>query len=256
MPEGELKNIIKEFQTIGLHEMDNVKLMNRVDTKFTMTIRQLMETLPALTEHYRVLEIDGNLSASYQSRYYDDRQLNFYMDHHRKRVDRFKVRYRKYVESDLAFLEVKHKNKGRTNKKRIQVDDMPNSNNITGDHSDFIKSTGVDYADLQHVLTNEFSRITFVGKKHNERLTFDLNLKFQIGDKSSELKNLVIAELKQERVNRTSPFYKMMKTSLIRPYRTSKYCIGIIHLYGKENVKYNRFKKKLIKLKKISTNVA
>ena len=67
-----------------------------------------------------------------------------------------------------------------------------------------------------------------------------------------KLDNLVIAELKQEFINRNSPFYSLMKKLVIRPYRLSKYCLGTLEVYGTENLKYNRFKEKLRKLRKIN----
>ena len=63
----------------------------------------------------------------------------------------------------------------------------------------------------------------------------------------SELQS-IIAELKQERITRDSPFYKVVREKGMRPYRLIKYCMGIIELYGQENIKYNRFKKKLLRL--------
>lgn len=250
----QLDNTMQLFDPIGLDEMDNVQLMSRVDTKFVLSMDQLLKILPELASEYRMLEIDGSRFPLYESEYYDDKDLSFYTDHHRKKVDRFKVRFRKYVDSDLSFLEVKHKNKGRTDKSRIRVADLPGE--MSGEHEDFLRSTGIKNEDLKHVLTNKFNRITLVAKHHNERLTLDLNLQFNSGDKISKLSNLVIAELKQERMKRNSPFFQKMKDLLIRPYRLSKYCIGIIELYGKDNVKYNRFKKKLLKIKKLRTNVA
>ena len=43
---------------------------------------------------------------------------NFFLDHHNRRVNRNKIRFREYVGSNLTFLEVKTKNnKGKTIKK-------------------------------------------------------------------------------------------------------------------------------------------
>ncbi|MDB2657489.1 polyphosphate polymerase domain-containing protein [Crocinitomicaceae bacterium] len=254
MPTQHLDNIINAFDPIHLEEMNGTALMNRVDTKFVITLDQLIDVLPKLQEHYRILEIEGLRLPQYESEYYDSDSLDFYIDHHRKKVDRFKVRFRKYVESDLSFLEVKHKSKGRTDKRRIMVKDLPGTMNA--EHAEFVNSTGVRQKKLNYILTNKFHRITLVGKNHVERLTFDLNLEFNGNDTTKMLNNLVIAELKQERLSRISPFYKIVKSMLIRPYRISKYCIGVIELYGRENVKYNRFKKKLLKLNKIQANVA
>ncbi|PWL29500.1 MAG: transporter [Fluviicola sp. XM-24bin1] len=254
MPTQHLDNIINSFDPIHLDEMNGTALMNRVDTKFVITFNQLLNILPELKEHYRMLEINGLRLPSYESEYYDSETLDFYIDHHRKKVDRFKVRFRKYVESDLSFLEVKHKSKGRTDKQRIMVNGLPGT--MSDEHADFVRSTGVRQEELNHVLTNSFHRITLVGKNHVERLTFDINLEFVGNNKTKMLENLVIAELKQERLSRQSPFYQIVKSLMIRPYRISKYCIGVIELYGKENVKYNRFKKKLLKINKLQANVA
>ena len=254
MSTQQLDNIIATFDPIHLDEMSGTQLMNRVDTKFLITFPQLIAVLPELKEHYRILEIDHLRLPQYESEYYDNESLDFYIDHHRQKVNRFKVRFRKYVESDLSFLEVKHKNKGRTDKQRIMVKNLPGT--MSEEHAKFVHSTGVDNENLNYILTNKFHRITLVGKKHVERLTFDINLEFSGNNTSKMLNNLVIAELKQERLSRRSPFYQIMKRMLIRPYRLSKYCIGVIELYGKENIKYNRFKRKLLRIHKLQTNAA
>ena len=49
-----------------------------------------------------------------------------------------------------------------------------------------------------------FSRITFVHKEQKERLTVDINLTFKSKEKSGDLKQIVIAEVKQERMSRSS----------------------------------------------------
>ena len=59
----------------------------------------------------------------YRSLYYDTVDRQFFLDHHNERVNRYKVRFREYVNSGLSFLEVKCKNnKKKTIKNRIQVD--------------------------------------------------------------------------------------------------------------------------------------
>ena len=102
---------------------------------------------------------------------------------------------------------------------------------------------------------NSFHRMTLVNKSENERLTLDFDLTFKWNDKTQNFNNLIIAELKQENVNRNSVFYQLMKSRYIRPYRLSKYCIGSIELYG-DSLKFNRFKKKLLQLKKINNYAA
>jgi hypothetical protein len=249
-----ISKLLLEFEPISLLEMDRVKLMNRMDTKFAFSVSQLTQILPDLQENYKILEIEGTRLPFYESLYFDDDNFGFFKDHHNGRNNRFKVRYRKYVESNLIFLEIKHKFKGRTNKSRIKVDDFPST--MDGNAINFVKKVLKQDKNLNPVMWNSFNRLTLVHKHLNERLTLDLNLTFKWENELHTFDNLIIAELKQEAVNRNSTFFQLMKTKCIRPYRLSKYCIGSIELYGKDGLKFNRFKKKLLTLKKINTNAA
>lgn len=249
-----IQDILTGFEPITLSEMDRVKLMNRVDTKFAFSLQSFIKFLPELSQAYKILEIEGTRTPFYESLYFDDERFSFFQDHHNGRTNRFKVRFRKYVESNLTFLEIKHKFKGRTNKKRIKVDNIPDI--LKAEHKEFIESIIPKEVDLKAVMWNSFHRITLVNKVENERLTLDFDLTFRWDDKTENFGNLIIAELKQESVNRNSAFFALMKAINIRPYRLSKYCIGSIELYGGSRLKFNRFKKKLLTLKKINTNAA
>ncbi len=249
----QINEALKDFEPISLLEMDRVKLMNRVDTKFAFSVTEFMTFLPHLANQYSILEIEGTRTPFYESLYLDDSQFTFFRDHHNGRTNRFKVRYRKYVESNLSFLEIKHKVKGRTDKSRIKVDDIPLD--LLEKHTKFIEGIVTQDVNLKPVMWNSFHRMTLVNKSENERLTLDFDLTFKWNDKTQNFNNLIIAELKQENVNRNSVFYQLMKSRYIRPYRLSKYCIGSIELYG-DSLKFNRFKKKLLQLKKIKNYAA
>jgi hypothetical protein len=251
-----IRTILESFEAIGLDQMDNVKLMNRVDTKFVFPFEQFVELLPELSQHYRALSINGKSIGTYESLYYDNDDLDFYNDHHKKKLNRMKVRYRKYVDSDLSFLEVKHKFKGRTNKMRIKSEDSHME--MPQEHMDFVNESVnfEDFDQLVPTLINRYKRITLVGRNNAERLTIDLDLNFEWNGHKSEMSYLVIAELKQEKVKRTSPFFLLMKQHFIRPLRLSKYCIGILHLDTNTDIKYNRFKKKLLKIAKLDPYAA
>jgi hypothetical protein len=134
------------------------------------------------------------------------------------------------------------------------VESIPD--HMEAQHIDFIKSIIPKDVDLKAVMWNSFHRITLVNKIENERLTLDFDLMFRWEEKTEKFDNVIIAELKQETVNRNSAFFALMKTINIRPYRLSKYCIGSIELYGGSRLKFNRFKKKLLTLKKINTDAA
>ena len=119
---NELTSLKNDFQAISLSEMDDVKLMSRTDTKFAFNDIKLPVLLQKLSEHYRILEIDGERIHHYKSLYFDTEDRKFYLDHHNSRVNRNKIRFREYVGSGLTFLEIKLKNnKGKTIKKRTKV---------------------------------------------------------------------------------------------------------------------------------------
>lgn len=247
---NEIKELLDPFEPITLQEMDRVKLMNRMDTKFAFRFSDLNTLLPLLTLNYRVLTIEGTNTPHYESLYFDDERFSFFRDHHNGKGDRFKVRIRKYVESNLFFLEIKHKIKGRTDKKRIVTDQF----NEVLPESDlaFVHKELQANKNLVPTMWNSFQRITLVSKTENERLTLDFNILFEKDGVKKSFKQLVIAELKQEDLNRNSVFYQLMKGQRIRPYRLSKYCLGSVEIYGEDKLKFNRFKKKLLYLKKIN----
>lgn len=246
----EIKQILNQFNAIHLEDLQGAALMDRVDTKFAFNRSHAEEIISALIPHYNVLEVNGSRIGSYESLYFDEEDFTFYNDHHNNKSHRFKVRFRKYVESDQYFLEVKEKRKGRVKKKRIPVKKF--ERDLSDGSKKFIKEQLDASIDLEPKLWNEYKRVTLVSPNKKERLTLDFELMFRWKDETSSYGDIVIAELKQKRRDRTSPFYVMMKKWKIRPYRVSKYCIGTVDLYHKKEVKYNRFKKKLLKLKKIS----
>lgn len=241
------KKILNEFDPITLEQMNEVALMNRTDTKFVVSRKTFNEILPALKESYRSLEIEGTRMSSYSTQYFDTDKFDFYLDHHNERSSRYKVRIRQYVESNLFFLEVKRKFKGRTDKKRIKVADFEKV--LTSGSREYVEAViGKEYG-LESKMWNSFDRITLVNKVEKERLTLDLNLGFQDGDKVVSLPHIVIAELKQENVNRKSLFYKLMKKNLVRPNGFSKYCVGTAKM--NPDLKSNNFKSKLLLIDKL-----
>ena len=245
-----IKIEIEQFDPIDLREMADVNLMNRIDTKFAFRHDDLMRFLPLLAQHYRALKVEGTMLPHYESLYFDDESFSFFRDHHNGKADRFKVRIRKYVESNIHFLEIKHKIKGRTDKRRILTNDF---NELQEEKErDFLRRQLQEDTKLRPTMWNSFQRITLVSKTSKERLTLDLNIHFHMGDIQRDFKQLIIAELKQEKLDRNSPFYALMKKERIRPYRLSKYCIGSVEIYGEEVLKFNRFKKKLLFLNKIN----
>jgi len=245
----ELLELISTFDPIALDEMDQVRLMTRKDTKFVFGEESLIPLLQEIKGDYRVLDVKGIRSNRYRTLYLDTDAFDFYLQHQNGKLNRNKVRYRKYVDSDLCFLEVKFKNnKGQTVKKRIEVEDFEKE--MSAENKAFIDRTTALNKTLEPKLWNTFNRITFVNNQLKERLTIDYNLHFEFGEDHLELPHVIIAELKQERINRNSPFAAAAKKMGIRDTRMSKYCIGSALL--NDELKHNRFKSKILTLKKIT----
>ena len=101
-----LSKITADFSPISLDDMDDVKLMSRTDTKFAFKLVKLPVLLQKMMPFYRILEIDGELIHDYKSLYFDTDDRKFYLDHHNRRVNRNKIRFREYIGSSLTFLEV------------------------------------------------------------------------------------------------------------------------------------------------------
>ncbi len=237
-----LDNYITSFESISLEEMDSVSLMKRVDTKFVFNRSLLEEIFPLLADQYKLLYVNDVVKSKYTSLYFDTTDFKFFMNHHNGKLNRSKVRFREYIDSQVSFLEVKRKNsKGKTIKKRVQVDTPTKTLNL--DQKKFIKNRLKEDYELLYCHTNFFHRITMVNKFLKERITIDFDLRFESDKKTikDETNHIVIAEVKQEKLDRTSFFYKLMKENNIRPSSMSKYCIGTSLL--NKDLKANRFKK-------------
>lgn len=244
----EITHSLNLFDPITLEEMEGVKLMDRTDTKFTFNVNELPSILEEAKNYYRILSVEGNRISRYKTLYFDTQDFDLYNEHHSGKLNRYKIRHRTYVESNIGFLEVKFKNnKGRTLKTRIKEVEVPELN--TGKAFEFLKKMlPFDPLILLPKIWINYSRITLVNKTSAERLTLDLNLEFEKNGKKQILDQLVIAEVKQDS-KVASPFVSIMRNKHIRQGSISKYCFGIASSYSE--VKKNNFKQKLSNVKKI-----
>jgi len=244
-----LRPVIAQFQPITLAEMTNVALLDRMETKYVLGVSQLSVALQLLTRSYRVLDIQGVRLNHYQTVYFDTPDFTLYQQHHNGYGSRYKVRARKYVESNLAFFEIKHKtNRERTVKSRLAIPDIVT--NIPGQLDDFVDEyTPFHAAAFEPKLWNDYVRVTLVGMQRAERLTLDLNVSFRWDGTVSALPGLAIAEVKQEHRSQQSDFIQQMKRLGVRPSGFSKYTAGVYSLYS--DVKLNNFKAQIHHVQKI-----
>ena len=259
-----IEDILRSFEPISLAQMENVKLMNRIDTKYAVSMAVLPAILEAAQADYYAQEIDGKRIATYDTMYYDTDSLDMYIRHHDRQLVRQKIRVRQYVDSHLTFLEIKRKNnKGRTKKKRIVVPGF----DITADTPSVLKhkkgedeavtvesfidaKSRYEWSEISPHLWTKFHRITLVNKAKTERLTIDMDLVWDnvVSGEAKTYPKLVIIELKRDG-NVPSKMTHIMLDHRIHPLKISKYCIGTA--LTTPGIKKNRFKKKIRSIEKM-----
>ena len=252
----EILNAAMMFDPISLDEMDAVKLMDRVDSKYVFPASQLPGVLQQMQDQYRLLEINQKRIHRYHSLYFDTEDLQFYRRHHMGKLNRWKLRFRKYVDSgNLTFFEIKFKNNmGRTIKKRVKMQDI--GERIEQKAEKFLHEiTPFSSSQFFPTIWVNYSRMTFVNKTSRERLTIDTSLSYTRADREGQslsvsFPQMVIAEAKRDKAGSVSSFIRLVRANGIREGSISKYCFGIYNLF--ETVKKNNFKPKVRFIQKMA----
>jgi hypothetical protein len=246
-----LEPVISLFPKISLEEMASVKLMNRTDTKYLVQTTKIPLLLNKAIGDYQIQEIKGEKVAKYGTLYLDTEELNLFRTHMNGKLNRLKWRIRSYIGSDLSFLEIKKKiNSGQTQKKRIEY--IPSEGHSGEIATEFIwNASGMKADNLKPVIQNSFNRITLVNNGKTERLTIDFNIAFKNfkNGKISDVTNLAIIEIKQDRSNK-SAMHHYLNELRIKKSGISKYCLGIV--LTDKTIKGNSYKKKIRSINKIT----
>ena len=247
---------IVRMDAISLEEMDTVKLMNRIDTKY-FTTEEILDKIfeKAADQGYRVCEINGERATPYDSMYYDTSDLRMFKIHRAGKAERQKIRVRTYLISGVSYLEIKKKNnKGRTKKKRMPVPSEYSEKIEAEGAAEFIeKQSWFKAEDLFPACRTDFSRITLVNKEKTERITFDTALEFwnPRTDGKAAIENGVIIEVKQDG-RLPSAMSRILRDLRVHQLKASKYCIGIV--LTDSTVRPERFKERIREIDKISNN--
>jgi len=250
------------LQPHDLQQQNKAALMNRVDTKYLLPRSKLANLLEALAGEYTILNEGDKRIFTYETTYFDSASKRFYLAHHNGKLNRHKVRFRRYVESNTGFMEVKLKNnKGRTIKKRVPMDcQVPDERKV---NSFVLGCLGDDSTKLETSLFVNYRRMTLLNKYYPERLTIDLDVSFQCADTNIEngataqkgatqkLEDIFIVELKREGKQKGTSYSRWATSHGFKPIKFSKYCMGLILTHDK-NLKQNRFKKTILQLIKIT----
>jgi hypothetical protein len=246
----ETNNILQSFDPVSLAELNTTMLNDRIETKFIFNIALLPAILQKLPTHYNILSIDDTRIHKVDSLYFDAEDHQLYLLHQNGKMNRYKVRYRKYPDSFMSYFELKFKNnKGRIIKNRIAQKDIKNE--IKNESASFLSmKTGLDPEKLFPSLWVHYHRISLIHKFSKERTTIDIKTDFKFNSTSFSKTSLVIAEVKQEKFA-PSPFFKVMKELHLQPCNMSKYCYGLISLNLLGDLKKNNFKPLLLNINKL-----
>ncbi|MCD8032616.1 MAG: polyphosphate polymerase domain-containing protein [Bacteroides sp.] len=245
-----ISHILSDYQSVTLREMQAVHLMNRIDTKYVVSVAQVYEFFRLARDRYRVQEIRQERMPHYHTLYWDTGNKAMFHAHQLGRRVREKIRMRTYVDTGISFLEVKNKtNKGRTDKKRMSV------RRTLGLSEEGVREFLDQYAwyrqeELSPHIENSFRRVTLVNQQMTERLTVDLGIGFHnvlTGNKIS-LDGLAVVEWKRDGLS-PSPVREILRTLRIRPMGFSKYCIGSV--LTDPFLRHNRMKIRLRQLQRI-----
>jgi hypothetical protein len=206
-------------------------LQDREDRKYLLPTGVVAAILSARQSDYSVLEIAGRRDFGYRTLYYDTADLLTYRDHAQGVRRRFKVRVRRYVDSDLCRIEVKSKGKcSRTVKYGLDGVDRLDSRGAAFVRDSLDRAYGPDYrpdvvAGLRPGLSMAYERTTLVSRV-GERVTIDTDLSLRRGRGSAHLLGgLALVEVKSHG-SRSATDSGIIRAGY-RPITFSKYVAGI-----------------------------
>src|SRR5262245_33211715 len=106
MPEESIRKKMEAtlgtLEPISLAEMDSSEIVSRYDTKYFFSQEHLLNILSKATNDYYILEIAGKRIHCYNNLYFDTLNYQLFLEHHNRRANRLKIRYRKYADSGIT----------------------------------------------------------------------------------------------------------------------------------------------------------
>lgn len=241
------------FMPVSL-DMLNTKagMLERLDNKYVVDAATLRSALPPLAQSFDMLEIDGRRAFTYETSYFDTVDRRSYFDHHQGRRRRMKVRIRRYVDTNLCFVEVKLKDKRNVTVKKRLPYALAKFGVLDNAALDYIRQAYRDQYDedfcheLARVLDMRYLRMTLVAKSGGERMTIDSRLRFMTpGSSRTIADDRFIIETKSTNGNGTAD--RILRSLHQHPTKhCSKYCMGVAVLHL--GTRHNRFLPALRKL--------
>jgi hypothetical protein len=226
---------VRLIPTVDLPTLESrAALLTRVDRKYVVSVQTFERLVSSLEDDWRALEIAGGRLFGYASTYFDTADLHTYRAHLQRRRRRFKVRIRRYVDSDACMLEVKRKGlRGLTVKERTPHPVWGQTALGASGHA-FVAEVVRGHAllpstPLRPVVSTTNRRATLASVSTRARLTVDTDLTCGWGDLFTRLRpGYVLVESKAEGLG--SSVDRMLRGLGQRPVSISKYCIGVTSL--------------------------
>lgn len=212
------------------HVLATAALQTRIDRKYLVPLDEFRAALTRMGDQLSVLEIDGLRLFRYESVYFDTPELTAYLQNARSRRRRVKIRTRAYLDSGECLLEFKSVGaRGETVKERYPYllasrHDLDAEAKALAQErlGDVIRTPA-----LRKVLTTTYQRATLLDSTRGNRVTCDVNLRFEnhAGQRYGPLEGVVVLESKT--VGSESPIDIVLHRLGSRPLSLSKYCVGM-----------------------------
>jgi hypothetical protein len=214
---------------ISLAELQlEAAFLTRRDRKYVVAEDRLPELIEGLEAGTRALEIDGQRSFGYATRYFDDAHTA-YLRALRKRSNRFKVRTRLYEERGECLLEVKVLDaRGWTVKSRLghdpaALDALSPLDRAWLQSFEAVRSVA---ARLETSVATRYHRSTLVFPGGSGRMTIDQELTFVgVNGMTRRLDGFCVIEIKGH--GRPLPFDRLLWLRGHRPVPASKFALGV-----------------------------
>jgi hypothetical protein len=240
---------VEAFAPIARGEMGKSALRDRIETQHLVPIEALPVFLDAIRADYRVLTKKGRRLQHQQRLDFDFSDFALFLRQHAGAADRDKLRASSYDASGENVLLVKHRdNKGRwrrTRKLRFVTDSQMRA--VDPKSGELLRHRYRYRDDLVYGrLLTSFDRVTLVHRQLAERITIDLDLRFEGAGRVATLSEVTVIEIARVRHGAESSAVARLRRQRMRPQRFSKYGIGVSLVYPQ--IKHNRYKPTLRQL--------
>ena len=199
----------------------------RSESKFVVPEGAVAGLLSTLHPHFAVLPAGDALAAVYRSLYFDTEDLACFHAHRRGCRLRHKVRIRHYPDRHVSFLEIKFRHGQHDTLKVRRERDFGDSALHASDRA-FLHAHCGHGDDLVPQAWIVYKRITLLGAHSAERVTIDAHLEMWRATGHGRLRDVVVVEVKQPRLDRQTMAMRAMRESGWRPGWASKYCASIV----------------------------